>query len=163
MLLSENSSTEKVRKDDWYSASKVCGSHLHLTPRGHCDCKIKRHLFELFLKFKKSFRSWTMPERSWSSIATLVTTGTPSSRLESRPLHQTSFLHPVWQERSSFPSNFLKPSIATFFCYIFLYVEWQMNVHQALSSEKRFEPQTRIEPAIFWWLVRRSNHWGTKT
>ena len=25
------------------------------------------------------------------------------------------------------------------------------------------EPQTGIEPATFWWPVRRSNHWATKT
>ena len=39
-----------------------------------------------------------------------------------------------------------------------------MNDRQALSSKKTIsEPQTGIEPATFWWPVRRCNHWATKT
>ena len=43
-------------------------------------------------------------------------------------------------------------------------LRWWMNDCQALYSKKTIsEPQRGIEPTTFWWLVRHSNHWATKT
>ena len=39
----------------------------------------------------------------------------------------------------------------------------EMNDRQALYSENDPEPQTGIEPATFWWPLKRSNRWATET
>ena len=44
-------------------------------------------------------------------------------------------------------------------------VSWKKDERSSSSILRKTisEPQTGIEPATFWWPVRRSNYWATKT
>ena len=46
-----------------------------------------------------------------------------------------------------------------------LEISWTINKRSSSSILRKtiYEPHMGIEPAILWWLVRRSNHWATKT
>ena len=44
-----------------------------------------------------------------------------------------------------------------------IYVETDERSSSSILRKTISEPQTGIEPATFWWPVRRSNHWATKT
>ena len=44
-----------------------------------------------------------------------------------------------------------------------IYLEIDERSSSSIFRKTISEPQTEIEPATFWWPVRRSNHWATKT
>ena len=59
------------------------------------------------------------------------------------------------------PWNFLQNFLSLKFPWFPQYFLRNENFLQSGSTV--YEPQTGIEPATFWWPVRRSNHWAMKT
>ena len=70
--------------------------------------------------------------------------------------------------------SYLPVHISSYSSYVFFCLHLsgvksgeRLTAHESSSSsflrKTISEPQTGIEAATFWWPVRRSNHWATKT